>query len=116
MNFYQTLILIIAGAIAIRFTFKFDLNKYFEERRKLRIDQLKNICPHGRITKVEDKFAFESFFISPSGMMDYVCSQCSAVVGKEVIARINERYLKNMNLVFKKQKKFNKQIKKLGLA
>ena len=31
MDFYEILILIIVGAIAIRFTFKFDLNKYLEK-------------------------------------------------------------------------------------
>lgn len=115
MKFYQILILIIAGAIAIRISFKFDLNKHFENRRKIKISQLKNICPHGRIIKQEEKFGFESFFVSPRGTLDYICSQCNLVTGKEDINRINERYIKNPTLVFKKQKEFIKKAKKLKI-
>src|SRR3989344_3973802 len=118
MEFYQILILIIAGAIAIRFTFKFDLNKYLENRRKIKIDQLKNICPHGRIVSITDdgKVTFESFFVSPVGTMDYICSQCNAVVGEEHVNRINERYRENPSIVFEKQKKFAKKAKKLKIV
>ena len=117
MEFYQILILIIAGAIAIRFTFKFDLNKYLENRRKIKIDQLKNICPHGRIVSITDdgKVTFESFFVSPVGTMDYICSQCNAVVGEEQVNRINERYKQNPSLVLEKQKKFTKKAKRLKI-
>jgi len=118
MNFSQIIILIIiivVSIIAIRISFKFDLNKYLENRRKIKLDQLKNICPHGRIIKVNDNFAFESFFVSPVGTMDYVCSQCNAVIGKEHVNRINERYVKNPKLVFKKQKEFAKKAKKLKI-
>jgi len=118
MNFSQIIILIIViviSIIAVRISFKFDLNKYLENRRKIKLDQLKNICPHGRITKVDDNFAFESFFVSPSGTMDYICSQCNVVVGKEHANRINEGCIKNPNLVFKKQKEFIKRAKKLKI-
>ena len=109
MNFYQIIILIIVGVvsiIAVRISFKFDLNKYLENRRKIKIEQLKNICPHGRIIKINNKFAFESFFVSPMGTMNYVCPRCKCVVGKEDVDRINEIYLTNPTLVFKKQKEY----------
>jgi len=101
MNFSQIIILIIViviSIIAVRISFKFDLNKYLENRRKIKLDQLKNICPHGRITKVDDN-----------------CSQCNVVVGKEHANRINEGCIKNPNLVFKKQKEFIKRAKKLKI-
>lgn len=118
MNFSQVIILIIIiviSVIAIRISFKFDLNKYLENRRKIKINQLKNICPHGRIVEIGEKFGFESFFVSPVGTMDYICSQCNAIVGKEHLNRINEGYKKNPSLVFKKQKKFTKRAKKLKI-
>ena len=118
MDFSQIIILIIVvvvSIIAIRISFKFDLNRYLEDRRKIKIDQLKNICPHGRITKINNNFAFESFFVSPVGTRDYICSRCGCVVGKEDVNRINERYIKNPNLVFKKQKEFIKRAKKLKI-
>ena len=118
MEFYQILILIIAGVIAIRFSVKFDLNQFLKDRRKIKIDQLKNICPHGRIASITDdgKVTFESFFVSPVGTMDYVCSQCNVIIGKEQVSRINEKYRDNLDLVFEKQKEFAKRVKKLGLA
>lgn len=121
MNFSEVIILIIVivlSIIAIRISFKFDLNKYLENRRKIKIDQLKNICPHGRITNITDKgvITFESFFVSPVGTMDYICSQCNAVVGEEHLTRINERYKENPSIVFKKQKKFTKKAKKLKIS
>jgi len=118
MNFSQIIIIIIVivvSIIAIRISFKFDLNKYLENRRKVKLDRLKNICPHGRIIKEGEKFGFESFFVSSSGTMDYICSQCNAIVGKEHVDRINEGYLKNPMLVLEKQKKFIKQAKKLKI-
>src|SRR3989344_4078959 len=102
MNFNQIIILImvvVISVIAIRIRFKFDLNKYLENRRKIKINQLKNICPHGRIIKIGDKFGFEPFFVSPVGTMDYICSQCGCVAGEEDVNRINGRYLENPSLV-----------------
>lgn len=69
MTFLGILILIFAIAlsiIAIRISFKFDINKFLENRRKIKMDQLKNICPHGRIIDVTgNEMKFESlFFIS----------------------------------------------------
>lgn len=119
IDFSQVIILVIIiviSIIAIRISFKFDLNKYLENRRKIKIDQLKNICPHGRIVKIGGKFGFESFFVSPVGTMDYICSQCNAIVGEEHLNRINETYKENPSLVFKKQKKFTKRVKKLKIS
>jgi len=112
------IIAVVVSIIAIRISFKFDLNKYFEDRRKIKIDQLRNICPHGRIANITDKgvITFESFFVSPVGTMDYICSQCNAIVGKEHMNRINERYKENPAIVLEKQKKFAKQMKKLKLV
>jgi len=121
MNFSEAIILVIVivlSIIAIRISFKFDLNKYLENRRKIKLDQLKNICPHGRITNITDEgvINFESFFVSPVGTMDYICSQCNAVVGEEHVNRINERYRENPSIVFEKQKKFTKKAKKLKIV
>ena len=120
MNFSQIIILIIViiiSIIAIRISFKFDLNKYLENRRKIRLDQLKNICPHGRIIDITDnRVTFESFFLSPVGTMNYVCSQCGCIVeSEEDVNRINERYSKDPELILKKQKELIKKSKKLKI-
>jgi hypothetical protein len=117
MEWWQWLILIIAGAIAVRFTLKFDLNRYLENRRKIKLAQLKNICPHGRIIDIKgNQIKFESLFSSPVGTLKWVCSQCGCIVDHEDdINRINESYKKNPSLVLEKQKKFIKEAKKLKI-
>ena len=79
---------------------------------------MKNICPHGRITNITDNgvITFESFFVSPVGTMDYICSQCNAVVGEEHVNRINEEYRENSLLVLNKQKKFTKKARRLKIV
>ena len=118
MSFYQTLILIIITAIAIRFTFKFDLNKYFKDRRKIRIDQLKNICPHCRIEILDNgQVKMESYFHSPFGTTDYICSRCNRIVHSEEDAlRICKNYAKDPKRFLENEKRFIKKMKALNLA
>ena len=117
MNFYKIIIFIVASAIAIRFSFKFDLNQYLENRRKIKLDQLKNICPHGRIVDINsNQIRFESLFSSPMGTPKWICSQCGCIVDhKDDVNRINERYSKNPSMILDKQKRFIKEAKKLKI-
>lgn len=116
MNFYEILILIIAGAIAIRFTFKFDLNKHLENRRKIKINQLKNICPHARIVEDGEKLGVESLFSKPMGTFQWGCSQCGAIINSgEEAERMVKIYLENPNILSKKRKEFIKQARKLKI-
>ena len=118
MNFYQILAIIIISAIAVRISFKFDLNRFLENRRKIKLDQLKNICPHGRIIDITgNQVKFESLFSSPVGTLKWVCSQCGCIVDHEDdVNRINDRYKKNPSLVLEKQERFIKEAKKLKIA
>ncbi len=118
MEFWQILILIIVGAIAIRFTFKFDLNRYLENRRKIKIDQLKNICPHCKIEFVgNNQVKVESYFHSPMGTTKYICSRCNRVVESEEDAkRMAENYAKDPKIFLKNEKRFVKAVKRLGLS
>jgi hypothetical protein len=120
MNLYEIIILILVIAlsiIAIRISFKFDLNKYLENRRKIKLDQLKNICPHGRIIDINgNQIKFESLFSSPMGTPKWICSQCGCVVDhEEDVNRINEKYGKNPSMILEKQKEFIKKAKKLNI-
>jgi len=118
MTFLEILILIIIGAFAIRFSFKFDLNKFLENRRKIKLDQLKNICPHGRIIDIKgNQISFESLFSSPMGTPKWICSQCGCIVDHEDdVNRINEKYSKNPSMILDKQKRFIKEAKKLKIV
>ena len=118
MTFLEILILIIIGAFAIRFSFKFDLNKFLENRRKIKLDQLKNICPHGRIIDIKgNQISFESLFSSPMGTHKWICSQCGCIVDHEDdVNRINEKYSKNPSMILDKQKRFIKEAKRLKIV
>jgi hypothetical protein len=117
MTFIETLLLILAIAlsiIAIRISFKFDINKFLEHRRNVNMAQLKNICPHGNLRLEGNKFIFESFFSSPPGTIQWDCSQCGLVVNSEDdVKRMSESITPDSYI--KKHKKFHKQAKKLKL-
>ena len=117
MNPVEIIILILVAAVAVRISFKFDLNKHLESRRKIKINQLKNICPHGHIQEMQGKkIIFEPYFSSPMGTLNYICSQCGLVVGsKDEVNRIMRSYSGDLGLILKKQKKFFKKAKKLKL-
>ena len=118
MTFLEILILIIISAFAIRFSFKLDLNKFLENRRKIKLDQLKNICPHGRIIDIKgNQICIESLFSSPMGTHKWICSQCDCIVDHEDdVNRINEKYSKNPSMILDKQKRFIKEAKKLKIV
>lgn len=118
MNFFEIALLIIIGAVAIRISFKFDLNKYLENRRKIKIDQLKNICPHCKIEFVGNKqIKVESYFYTDYGNPNYVCSRCGRVVPfEEDVNRICENYAQDPQRWLKNENRFIKQMKKLKIA
>jgi hypothetical protein len=119
MTFLEILALLIVailGAIAIRISFTFDINKFLESRRKIKVEQLKNICPHGMMNLENKNLIFESFFASPIGTTKYFCRQCGLIVASEEDAnRITEQFLKNPDHFIKRHRKFNKTAKKLKL-
>jgi len=121
MTFLEMLFLILAIAlsiIVIRISFKFDINKFLENRRKIKLDQLKNVCPHMHISPHEgNSFCFESFFSSPMGTPKWFCSQCGCIVeSQEDVNRLMEPYKKDISLYLKKQKKFIKEAKRLKIV
>jgi len=117
MTFLEILILIIVGAFAIRFSFKFDMNQFLESRRKIKMEQLKNICPHGHMDMEGNKISFQSSFESPAGTTRYICNQCGLIVNSDhQINRMNENILKNPESFIERKKKFVKKAKKLKLC
>ena len=120
MNFWQIMVLIITAAISIvviRISFNFDLNRYLENRRKIELAQLKSICPHGKIDVHGDKLMFTSYFSSPIGTTQYICSRCGLVVSSEEDAdRIAKNYCRQPELFLKKETEFIKKAKKLKIV
>lgn len=120
MTFLEILFLIFAIAIsiiAIRISFKFDMNQFLENRRKIKLNQLKNLCPHGAMSMEGKNIIFQSFFSSPVGTTQWGCSQCGLIVNSEdEVMRLRDAYMKNPNHFIKKNEKFVKQAKKLKLC
>ncbi len=118
MEFYQILILIIVGAVAIKISFKFDLNRYLDDRRKIKIGQLQNICPHCKIEVLDkNNIKVESYFHTPSGNPNWICRRCRCVVPfEEDVNKISQNYAKDPKKWFDNEIRFIKQMKKLKLA
>ena len=119
MEWWQWIILIFAGAVAIRVSLKFDLNQFLKERRKIKITRLQNICPHCKIefNKDNKQIKCTPYFYSPEGTLDQVCSRCKCIVPfEENVKRICENYAKDPKRWLEQENKFIKQMKKLKLA
>lgn len=118
MEFYQIVILVIIAAVAVRISFKFDLNRYLENRRKIKMDKLSNICPHCNMELLDNnQIKVQSYFSSPIGTSKWICSRCHLVVESEDdVKRLMAHFTKNPELWIKEEKKFVKQMKKLGLV
>lgn len=117
MEWWQGLILIIASAVAFRFAIRFDLNRYLENRRRIKLDQLKNICPHCKIEILDkNQVKVESYFSSPIGTSNWICSRCHQVVESEdKVNKISEYHAKHPDVFLEKENRFQKKVKKLGL-
>ena len=119
MTFLEILLLIIALAlsiIAIRISFKFDINKFVEDRRKIKLNQLKNVCPHTSAVLEGKQIILESLFLSPPGTIQWKCQQCGLIVNSETeVQRITNAYQTNPKSILIKQKEFAKKAKKLKL-
>jgi hypothetical protein len=116
MEWWQILILIIAGAIAIRFSVRFDLNEFLRDRRKTKIARLQNICPHCKLETLDNKtIRAESYFYTDYGNPNWICRRCKFVVPfEEDTIGICENYAKDPKKWLKNEKRFKRQMKKLG--
>lgn len=73
----------------IRINFKSNLNKFSENRRKNKINQLKNICPHIKLFyEGRNYIGYEPYFLSPSGTRNHICSRCDLERPKEIVCKI----------------------------
>lgn len=113
-----TLIVIITISIIaiLKLGIKFDLNKYFDSRKSRHLSLARLNCPHIRLTPEKDGVSYQSLFVSPSGTLDWVCTQCDTVthmpLSEKEIEERAEYYLKNPKVYNKKMHKFEKHAKK----
>jgi len=120
MTLLEILLIIIVfllSFIAIKITLQFDINDFLKERRKIRVNQLKNICPHNTVSLENEQFIIRSLFSSPVGTVNWICSQCGLIVSsQEDTQRLMQSNAENPEQIMKGQKEFIKQAKKLKIV
>lgn len=99
-------------AVIFRVKVTFDVNKYLENRRKTKIERLKNICPHAYLdpdTIEEDKIFGGSYFYTKFGITGFICQQCGLYV--EFEEQRDRAIPKDPLVIVQMQEKFNKELK-----
>lgn len=113
-----TLIIVITiSLIAIlKLGIKFDLNKYADSRKKKHRSLAQLYCPHIRLASEKEGISYQSLFVSPSGTLDWICTQCGTVThvpySEKETQELAEYYLENPKKYEKKMKRFEHHAKK----
>lgn len=122
ISFWQALVLlvtIIIGAIAIKVVFTVDINKYLEGKQNRLAGKAMNTCTHVQLirTAADSSFSFQSYFVSPPGTSAWRCQKCQLTRWEPGgdFDREAEFYMKNLEVFKRRNKKFNKILKKAGL-
>ena len=119
-QFVGLFVLTVISIIAIRITF--DLNKFLERRDKKLQQKLKNACSHMTMELVGQEnglpvYRCQSLFESPPGVFQWQCQRCGLVRNhNNDHKQMAEHYAKNPDEYLKKQRKFQKLLKKAGLV
>jgi hypothetical protein len=120
LEFWQLIVAILAvifGAIAVKISFNFDINRYLENREKSNMQKIKNVCPHFEMIPLKNnQIEARSLFISPPGTLQHQCRRCGLITYLDIEQheRQAEHYLKNPDEYLKANKKFSKLLKKSG--
>lgn len=121
LSFVQLIVALVVffgGIIAVKITFNFDINKYLEARQKSFKAKCQNACLHFEFIKnSENQIEARSFFVSPSGTLNHICQKCGLVrlhIDRDEFERQCRYYLENFKAYEKRNKKFNKLLKKAG--
>ncbi|THG38991.1 hypothetical protein [Adlercreutzia caecimuris] len=119
-DFGPIITLIAVGTISIiailKLGIKFDLNEYFVSRKNRHRSLARLNCPHIRIAPEQNGISYQSLFVSPSGTLDWVCTQCGTVthapLSESEVEEMAKFYLANPKKYSKKMRKFEKHAKK----
>lgn len=120
VEFWQiivTVVVLVLSVVAVRISFKFDVNKFLDSKRASNQHKLINACTHVELTPAGNgKIAARSYYISPPGTIQWQCQRCGHTkhIQGDEIEREMDYYLKNLDVYAEKNKKFVKILKKLG--
>lgn len=120
-SFWQIIVVIsvmASSVIAIRISFKFDINKYLADRRKIAEQRARNACTYMFVERIGgDAVKCQSLFVSPPGTHQWQCQRCGLVrdcIDNEYEEKMAAYYAQNREQYRKKNVKFRKLLKKAG--
>jgi hypothetical protein len=122
LEFWQLIVAIFAvvfSIVAIRISFRFDLNKYLESRRQSYTQKLRSACTHVELSPADDgKIQARSLYISPPGTIQWQCQRCGHIAyqQEDEFEKQVYYYLNNIDQYHKKNKRFSKLLKKSGMV
>ena len=109
------LVAVLVAIVAIRATFRFDLNQWQRDRRQSKEEYLRMLCPHVRASTVDGKAALASTYVSPSGTTAYQCQLCGAVTYDASQGLENVQFwANNPEELIRRHKKMRRLARKLG--
>ena len=90
--------------------------KFADSRKKKHRSLAQLYCPHIRLASEKEGISYQSLFVSPSGTLDWICTQCGTVThvpySEKKTQELAEYYLENSKKYKKRMKKFEHHAKK----
>jgi len=103
------------AAVTVRGIVKFDVNQWFNDRRKRLEENLSMLCPHVRTVVRGNTVEVYSTFISPPGTVAYQCQRCGQITYDESAIGTQVQYwCANPNALSERNNEMEKAAKKLG--
>ena len=94
---------------------KFDVNRFFENRRATRLEQLMTLCSHTIMFPSEDGIRVETLFRSPPMTIAWTCPRCGTTTSdSDTPTRVMRHWAANPTEWIKQEEKFVKAARKLG--
>ena len=109
---------IIVAIFAIKFTIRFDVNKWQESRRQQQLTKLRVLCPHvvtGWSAELNE-YTITSCLTSPPGTIAFICSRCNfQTLDEDEVLQQFEYWRAHPEELAERYRKIDKSERKLGL-
>ncbi|MCY4580695.1 MAG: hypothetical protein OXD31_16830 [Chloroflexi bacterium] len=108
------LLVLAATMIAIKGTVRFDVNEWLKQRREVKEERLRRLCPHV-LMKDEGRLVLESAYFSPFGTTAWQCQVCGHTLYNREMAENDLQYwATHPDQLLKRLHEAKKLAKKLG--